>query len=105
MVLGVFALEPVGFGLHHGLEIVVRAGGLGLPPLGYVRVVFALAGPVRGLVDRDLETRTEDDLARAPTALGNELGRDVAPPEHRKRGHGQATTATACWMAGTTTQN
>ena len=57
--------------LRHSLDVVV---------------VVALAGPVRGLVDGDLEARVEDDLARAAAVLGDDLGRDVAPPDDRQHG-------------------
>ena len=59
-------------------------GSMRLAPLPDVGVVLAHAGPVRGLVDGDLEARMEDDLARAAGVLGHDLGGDVAPPDRSK---------------------
>ena len=83
VVLRVLGLEALGLGLDLGLD-VVAARSLGLAPLRDVVVVLALAGPVGGLVDGDLEARMEDDLARAAAVLGDDLGRDVAPPDDRQ---------------------
>src|SRR6476469_2481531 len=84
-MLGVFGLEPFGFGLDHGLEMVA-AGLERRAPLPDVGVVLAHPGPVGRLVDGDLEARGEAALPRAPGVFGHDLGRDGAPPYEREHG-------------------
>src|SRR6478752_2207958 len=87
MVLVVGRFEALGLAPDDVLE-VVPTGLEGLAPLRDVGVVFALPGPVRRLVDGDLEPRMEDDFARPPAVLRNDLGRDVAPPDDGESRHG-----------------
>ena len=84
VVLGLDALD-----LGGDLGVDVRAAGLCVAaPLPDVVVVGALAGAAGGLVDGDLEPRVEHDLALLAAVAGGDLGRDVAPPDHRHHRHG-----------------
>src|SRR4051794_30250074 len=83
MVLRVCRFQTLGLRLDDALE-VVAARLEGLAPFTDVGVVLAHPGPVGGLVDRDLETWMEHDLARPSRVLGDDLRGDVAPPDDRK---------------------
>src|SRR4029079_12663812 len=84
-MVGVFGFEALRFGPDDGFQ-VVAAGLECLAPLPDVGVVLAHPGPVGRLVYGDLESRVEDDLARAAGVLRNDLGGDVAPPDDREHG-------------------
>ena len=93
LVLAVGRLEPARLGVRLRLE-VVAARSLGLAPLGDVVVHRPLAGLHGGLVDGHLEARVQDDLARPSAVLGDDLGRDVAPPDDGQRAGHQAAPRT-----------
>src|SRR4029079_16016905 len=94
-LLGVVRFEPLRLLVRGGLEVVAAAALL-LAPLGDVCVHLAPARLERSAVDRDLEAGMEHDLARAALVLGDDLGRDVAPPDH---GEGAGHQAAAVRIA------
>ena len=74
-------------------------------PFPDVAVVPAHARALRRLVDGDLEARVEDDLARAPGVLGDDLRGDVAPPDDHSWASQAAPAATAAAMDGASSPN
>ncbi len=89
-VFRVVGLEALGLGRHDGLDVVAAAVLLAAPLLDVV-VVGALARAGGGLVDGHLEPRVEDLLALAAPLAREDLGRDVAPPDHGHHAHRQRT--------------
>ena len=91
-LLGVLVLEPAASALASASRSSPH-GRWVLPPLGDVGVHLAPAGLDRRLVDRDLEAWMEDDLRGSAGILGDDLGRDVAPPDDGQGGHQAALAA------------